>query len=341
MGVYDSNTLTKVVARLRPVPTFFLDTFFPEVMYSDKEEIYFDVVDNKPRIAPFVHPLHQGKLVEDVGYSTKSFKPAYIKDKRVHNPLKGLKRRAGEQLSGELTQEQRLNAVLTSDLQDQKDMLYRRLEVMAAEAVRTGKQTVVGEGVNALVDFGRDASLSITLTSTAKWDDAAKTDQTSDFETWSDLLLQKSGTGAGIAVMDVKAWKLLKRDANLSKLLDRNYRGSVAVLDMEPRFRVEGAQYKGNIGDVEVWVYSHPYINDAGTLTNIMPDNTVIFASPSALMGVRHFGAIMDVKAGLKPVEQFVKSWEEEDPSVRYLLSQSAPLLVPYRTNASLVVTVA
>src|SRR5574343_772492 len=99
-GIYDSITLTKTVTRLRPVPTFFLDTFFPEVIYSDKEEIYFDIVDNKPRIAPFVHPMHQGKLIEEQGYSTKSFKPAYIKDKRVHNPLKALKRRAGEQING-------------------------------------------------------------------------------------------------------------------------------------------------------------------------------------------------------------------------------------------------
>ena len=32
----------------------------------------------------------------------------------------------------------------------------------------------------------------------------------------------------------------------------------------------------------------------------------------------------------------FSKSWVEEDPAVRYLMLQSAPLVVPYRVNASL-----
>lgn len=342
MGIYDTNTLNRVVERIRPIPTFFLDTFFPEVMTSDKEEIYFDVVENKPRISPFVHPLQAGKVVEGTGYSTKSFKPAYIKDKRVHNPLKALKRKAGEALGGSMTNEQRLQAVLVSDLKDQKDMLIRRQEVMAAEAIIDGKQTVVGDGINAIVDYGRDAALNVVLTSTAKWDDAGNTSQSNSFEDWSELLLQKSGSGAGIAVMDTKAWKLLKKDANLTKLLDRMYKGGDGTkVDMQPRFAVEGASYKGNIGDIEIWVYSHPYTDVDGTAKNIMPDNTVILASRTNVQGVRHFGAIMDIKAGLVPMEQFVKSWEEEDPSVRYLLSQSAPLMVPYRTNATLKAKVA
>ena len=341
-GIYDTSTLNRVVERLYPLPTLFLDTFFPEVVMSDKEEIYFDVVEGKPRIAPFVHPLRQGKLVEDLGYSTKSFKPAYVKDKRVHNPLKALKRRAGEAFNGSLSPEQRLSAVLMSDLQDQKDMLVRRLEVMAAEAILDAKQTILGDGVDAVVDFGRDAALKITLTSTAKWDDGSKTDQSADFETWSQLLLEKSGSGGGIIIMDIKAWKLLKKDANLTKLLDKQYKpGDGTNVDLAPRFRADGAVYKGNIGDFELWVYSHTYVDNAGVTKNVMPDNTVVLASRSRVEGVRHYGAILDLKAGLRPTEQFVKSWEEEDPSVRYLLSQSAPLMVPYRPNATLVVKVA
>lgn len=340
MGIYDTAELNRVVTRLRPIPTFFLDTFFPEVVTSDTEEIYFDLVEDKPRLAPFVHPLKEGKVVESLGYSTKSFKPAYVKDKRVHNPLKALKRRAGEALNGSMSPEQRRNMNLMADLQDQRDMLTRRFEAMAAEAIMTGKQTVVGDGINAVVDFGRDAALSVVLTSTAKWDDNAKTNQSDDMETWSQLLLEKSGTGAGIVVMDVKAWKLFKRDAKFDKLLDRAYRGSVAVLDMEPRFRVEGAQYKGKLGDFEVWVYSHPYIDPAtGNLTNIMPDNTVVMASVS-VEGVRHFGAILD-EDSLMAQEMFTKSWVTPEPSVRYLLSQSAPLMVPYRVNAVLTAKVA
>jgi hypothetical protein len=39
-------------------------------------------------------------------------------------------------------------------------------------------------------------------------------------------------------------------------------------------------------------------------------------------------------------MEYFVKSWEVEDPSRRILLMQSAPLIVPYRPDATFAATV-
>jgi len=221
-------------------------------------------------------------------------------------------------------------------------MRTRRMEVMAAEAIRLGTQTIKGDGIDAVVNFGRDAALTFALLSTAKWDDASNTTQTNSLEDWSALLLDKSGFGGDTVIMDAKAWKLLKRDTKLDKLLDRAYKGGDGTqLDMNPRKKIEGAQFKGMIGDFAIWVYNHPYIDPvSGSATNVMPDNTVILADSRGVEGVRHFGAILDLNA-LRAQEQFAKSWEQQDPSVRYLLSQSAPLLVPYRCNATLVATVA
>ena len=55
----------------------------------------------------------------------------------------------------------------------------------------------------------------------------------------------------------------------------------------------------------------------------------------SDIGGVRGFGAIRDKRAGLQALEVFSKMWEEEDPSVEYLMSQSAPLMVPRNPNAT------
>jgi hypothetical protein len=43
----------------------------------------------------------------------------------------------------------------------------------------------------------------------------------------------------------------------------------------------------------------------------------------------------------LNAVPYWSKSWVTQDPSIRWLLMQSAPLLVPYRIDASLSATVA
>jgi hypothetical protein len=57
------------------------------------------------------------------------------------------------------------------------------------------------------------------------------------------------------------------------------------------------------------------------------------------MQGVKAFGAIQDHES-LEAVPYFSKSWLEEDPSRRMVMTQSAPLLVPYRPNASLCATV-
>ena len=49
MDIFSTNVLAKVVERLHTPSSFLLDTFFPNVQTSDKEEIFFDVTDSKPR----------------------------------------------------------------------------------------------------------------------------------------------------------------------------------------------------------------------------------------------------------------------------------------------------
>jgi len=57
--------------------------------------------------------------------------------------------------------------------------------------------------------------------------------------------------------------------------------------------------------------------------------------------GVRCFGAIRDKKAGYQALEFFMKNWEIEDPSHEYIMSQSAPLMVPKEPNATYSIKVA
>ena len=55
-----------------------------------------------------------------------------------------------------------------------------------------------------------------------------------------------------------------------------------------------------------------------------------------AVDGVRAFGAIMDRKAGWRATPFFPKMFEQEDPSAVYLMTQSAPLMIATRPNATL-----
>lgn len=196
MDIFSTQVLAKVVERLRTPPSFLLDTFFPNVQTSDKEEIFFDVTDSKPRISPFVSPLLPGKVVDGGGYQTKSFKPAYVKDKRRFDANIPYKRVAGEAIGGSLSPAQRYERALATHLKDQLDNLTRREEVMAAEILRTGKVIVSGDGYPAqTVDFGRDETLTKALSGSSTWETAG-VNPIDNLEDWAIAIQDKSGVVA-------------------------------------------------------------------------------------------------------------------------------------------------
>lgn len=337
--IYSTAFLNRVVDTMAPVPQVFLDLFFREVLTHDSEEVYIDKVTDKPRLTPFVHPLHQGKIIDSVGYSTSVVKPAYLKDIRVHNPLKALKRRAGEALNGALSPAARQQANIVADLADQRRMLARRMEVMAIEAIRDGKATIIGEGFNAVIDFGRDAALTVTLAGPDKWDASTAPDIAGQLETWSQLIADRDGNVDNV-IMDSKAWKLLQANPAVRELLDIR-KGDSSTLLISPQVAIQaGVQFKGYLGQFPIWVYSGSYVDPAdGVTKKYIPDNTVVLAG-ARVEGVRHYGAIMDVDV-LVARELYSQSWTERNPSRRMLQTESAPLLVPYRPNSSMKITVA
>jgi len=237
--------------------------------------------------------------------------------------------------------------MMADSMADQMDMLSRRQEVMASEVLRTGACTITGEGYGTVVvDFGRDPGLTVTLSGGTAWG-ATGVNPIEDIEDWSNIILQSEGVVSTDVVMDVAAWRLFKAglkqadpNQNLGEILDIR-RGNVgAAMDTVLAAQI-GAQYMGTDGRHRYWVYSDWYVDPAdNTEKPVLPANTVLLGS-AGIDGVRHFGAIRDEDAGYQAREVFTKSWVEPDPSVRYVMMQSAPLLVPYRKNASLCATVA
>lgn len=335
MDTYTPQVLLGVVDGLIKPHTAVLGRYFPTVEQSETDVISFDVIDKARRLAPFVSPLVAGKIVRGQGYSTKTFSPAYIKDKRPIDPSKALKRAAGEPFGANWSPEKRRQAAIARELEEQIEMIDRRLEVMAVEALRLAQVTVTGDDYpTVVVEFGRDAALSIAaLAGTNKWTDAASK-PLKNLKAWQKLVRQKSGSNPIDVIMGDDAFDAFSDHQTVRDLLDnRRMEGGSLTTGSEV---VEGLTFQGTVNRMNIFTYSGWYVDPAdGDEKEIFPAGEIVLAS-SAVEGVQSFGAIKDVEAGFAAFPRFPKMWVEKDPSQEILLMQSAPLTVPTRPNATL-----
>jgi len=333
--IFSTDTMNAVVASLLGQSNFLVDRYFPNSQTSTTEEIHFDVLLGKRRVAPFVSPLVEGQIVEHQGFQTNTFKPAYVKDKRVFDSNRPFFRSPGEPIGGNLSPMDRQRSLIARDMTDQLNMLNRRLEVMAGEVLATGKETIKGDKYPAvIVDFGRTAGQTNVIPAVL-WSNAAAL-PLDDLDTWAMQVLQATGAMLTDVLMTVDVWRLFRANTQV-----KNELTLFRTLNQMPTLTpgtplVEGGTYMGSINGYNIWVYSSWYVDPADSVEKpIIPAGTVILTSP-ALEGVRAYGAIRDEEAGLQALPYFVKSWIEPDPAVRFVMMQSAPLMVPYRPNASL-----
>ena len=334
---YDTVTLGAVVRALPRALPFLLEKFFPTVRLFNGKKIAFDDIATDRRIAPFVSPVEAGQVVSARGSVMKDFTPAYIKPKHLVDPNRIVDRLPGESIGGDITIGGRRDTVIADNLRMERDAILYRLEWMAAKVVLDGKVTISGEKYPTVeVDFGRDPALTKVLTGTALWTDTVNSDPIEDIENWSS---EKDGPTTDIP-MGKAAWAAFRKHPKVKDVLDTNIRGTESWLEIGPGAG-EDVRLAGILsGTMRVWVYSAEYEDDDGNYVPYVPDNRVILSSP-ALQGVRAYGAIMDGEANYQAVEYFLKHWvTNDDPFAEYTMTQSAPLLIPARPNASMSATV-
>lgn len=341
--LWETADLMEVAYAPLDLPDGFWMRFFPRQFNSTAQEIYFDQLPSVDRrLAPFVAPNVQGRMMRSRGRAMSSFRPAYVKPKHVVDPTRALVRRAGEPLgglnNGTMTPDQRFDAIVADNVRTERELIERRWDWMACQAIKDGRVIVKGEDYpEVTVDFGRDPSLTMTLVGAGQWSDPAS-------NLLGDLQLQRTRAFklGRAAVRDLifgtDAWNAFAEHESTQKLLDNMRRGSNS--DFNTTGLSDGAPYEfqGQIsggnggGRFNLWTYSNEYEDDNGATVPFIHPGDVIGVG-AAVQGVRAFGAIMDKRAGLRALPIFPKMWEEEDPSVVYTMSQSAPLMVPVNPN--------
>lgn len=334
IDMFDTRTMLEAVEQI-PRPTMFLrDTFFPQATPVDTESIDIDIVKGGQKLAPFVSPLTEGKVVTRSNFATQTIKPGYIKIKRPTSAADLLTRSAGNIIyAGGETIEQRAQKLLGKDMQELMDQIDRREEWMAAKALDTGAITMTIKGdtgdQSVLVDFNMSATHKVTLTGTDLWSDAASSPLTK-LVAWAQLIRKDSGLSPDQLFLGTDAAVAFMKNVEVQKLMDMR---AVDIGEIRPSALPNGVSYLGRLAApglfVNVYCYDEWYEDEtSGMLTPMLPVKKAWLCSSRA-NNATQYAVIQDIEAidgGQAAVSRFPKSWVTKDPAVRWLMIQAAPL---------------
>ena len=327
-------------------------SYFPNPFLSTQEEIAFSKISASRRIAPFMLPNLPGRpIYRREGEEIKSFKPAYTKPKDAVRPSEMLAMTPGEiaRRVGLMSPAARYDLEVNRIVTYHRNAINRLYDYMAAKALLDGTLTIPYYDANGTViksvtlDFGRDAGHTITLGGGARWGDVG----VSIFgliQTWVDTMAgaEFGGSATDLILGATAAAAFLADDEIDAKMKTREYVSPTGVDIARGLIRTDPMNpftYLGTLGTgLRVWRYAGPgakFQNDDGSFSDIMSPKDAFLISP-AVDGVQAFGAILDTRYNLQVTDIFTKMWDEEDPSARFIMSQSAPLMIPVNPNCTL-----
>lgn len=347
--VHDTSVLLGILRdnkAMEPPTRYWLDLAFPSVMNFDDEYIDFSKLSNTRKLAPLVVPTAQGKPIYTAAERLTRVKPAYLKPKDPVSASRVVRRAAGLGELGatearKLTPQQRYNAIVVDILKQHRYAIERRWEWMAAEAIINGSVTLEDEAYPlTVVDFNRDAGHTVTLGGGVQWGDAGVSIVES-IETMRETV-RDAAFGGPITRITVGSdvWKVMRKDDEIKGLLDNNFRLNSGA---ELKMGLLSGSFVERIGklsdNLELYVYSDYYNLPNGTVQPFMSKKDIVLTGPE-IQGVKAFGAIQDINAQFQPLAIFPKMWNQEDPSATFVMSQSAPLMVPVNPNNTFKATV-
>ena len=339
----DTSTLLGMYRDV-PAPVNYFRTLLTTSVFTSTEE-YIDLmkITDDRKLAPLVIPTAQGRPIFSEAASAARLKPAYVKPKDAISPSRVLKRRPGENIfqPNKLSPFQRYLSLVGDIFMAHRKSIENRMEWMVANAAIHGKITLEGPDYpTTIVDFERDPTHTVTLSGAGVvWSDvdAPIVDQ---INTWVEKIRRApfGGPTTRLTLGREVVGPFLK-NKQVRELLDTQLRGADANLNISIRSG-DYSERLGRLGNLEIWSTSDWYtLPDGSGTEEYMPADGVLLTGPNLNM-TECYGAILDFDAQLQALPVFPKQWKNEDPSVTYLMTQSAPLAVPVNANNSLFATV-
>jgi hypothetical protein len=343
LDLFDRRTMTGMVLERKAPRTFVRDLFFGNRQPYDTEHIDFDVETHVRRLAPFSNPRLAGQVMDPTGFTARTYTPPLVQPKMATGAERLLVRLPGDTIYDTMSPEERAAALLGKDLGQLDDAIARREEWMCVRALFDGQIQVVGDGVNDLIDFGRNASLSLGLIAAAQRWNAATADIPKNFRDWRQLISRISGIGPDTCIMGSDAVDALLSNTTLAAMLDT---ARIDLGQISPELStIPGVVYIGRFKGtgIDLWGYHEWYVDPAtGVETAIVSPKTIMLGSTSAVTELA-YGAV-PIASGTDSASRITlamgtripDSWVSKEPPVRYVKLSARPLPIPKQVNGFL-----
>lgn len=312
-SVFETRNLVAAVNRLKPVRTPVLDKVFAVKDRSLSSNIQFDVETDAEGVQASVPSGSPARVVNKDGYDTVVVPAPRFPEKSFIKPGDLDRIRAMGSNAPMMAAE--MAGKILANLRARTD---RTREFMAVKAL---SGVVVDGSNNQLVSFTFPDGHKPTLTAKNKWSDS-ESKPISDLRNWKKMITAATGGAVdifyGFCAADVMD-ALLEHPKMLE--LFKNQMGQQLAEEGRIR-RAAGVEIEEVLGsyktaDARVDMMAAGYI----AIVGVGYGNTAEgFAPPE------DFKAPDGIGSGQLPDVFFAKSWEEEDPSVRWIKTEARPL---------------
>lgn len=320
LSAFTPRVLTGIV-NIRPVNHRLFTSFFKENTPSEKDTFELETSYQGQSMLPALSYNDAGTLRNGDVRTLSAVTAPIFKLKRVFTAADKFIR--GKGYTPYDSSYDPLELAIAEDLDAHISDIEFMKEIMCANALVNGKiplfDLVEGKAKQiASIDYKRPASHSVTLSGTAKWDNASS-DLIGQAEDYSALIMDATGGfGATDLVMGSAAFKAFLNHANVKDLLDtRNI--NIGELNINLR-----TLYRGKWNGLDIWTINAKYNDLSGNQQSFIPTDGALFIARDAKLEI-DYGMPSDLKC-TGPTKYFAKQYEENDPSVYFTLVESRPL---------------
>ncbi|MBR4333052.1 MAG: major capsid protein [Clostridia bacterium] len=277
--LFSTAVMLKAVEQMPRKYTFLSDTFVADGDLCEDERAIYDYRKGaQTGLAPFIVPGTGGVPMNREGYEMREIRFSTIAPERVITLEDISSRMFGENITGQMTPEQRSKRLLARDLTYLREITQNRRNWMAREVLLKGKLEIkryTHEGVEKEASMLADFGFTNYYTPATLWNQpGAKINY--DMEATFDMVYDGLGD-VDILILGAGVFEAMMANSDYCKTLDMDH---VYMGEIRTKYQGQGVRYRGTNSDgVAMVSYSGKFLNDDRQMEAHIPAGTILLGS--------------------------------------------------------------